>query len=294
MSETLTRKEGEGTPEASAPSLTKRDLNRSFWRFFWSFQISWNYERMQALGFAYAIDPVLRRLNPDRAGYAEALQRHLQFFNSAPIVGAPMILGSTIALEEAGEKTPAAGVKVAMMGPLAGVGDTLTWALYNSIVFTLGASFALRGEWIGPVLAGLLIMIPYFLVRRWQFTWSYRQGRKLAAELASGVIARISEGATVLGLIVLGGFIPSIVKVQTSLTYKQTIDVGGKDVAQKIGVQEQLDAILPFLLPVAVTAGAYCLLKRFGLNPVWVIAIIAAVGIGLGWAGWFVPEVAAK
>jgi mannose/fructose/N-acetylgalactosamine-specific phosphotransferase system component IID len=269
--------------------LSKRDLSRSFRRFFWSFQNSWNYERMQALGFAYAMEPVLRRLYPERDDYAEALQRHLQFFNCAPIVGAPLILGSTIAMEESGAPTSAASMKVALMGPLAGIGDTLTFALYNSIVFTIGASLALRGNILGPILTAVLIFVPYLLVRRWQFRWAYRQGRTLTTKFAGGALARLSEGATVLGLVVLGGFIPSIVKIVTTATYRQTVTVQGTASTQQVAVQDQLDSIVPFLLPVAVTAGAYVLLKRFRLNPALVIAIIAALGVLLGWWGWFAP-----
>ena len=134
------------------PELRKSDLDKSFWRFFSSFEVSWNYERMQALGYAYAMEPVLRRLYPDKAAYSAALQRHLVFFNTSVIVGAPLILGSSIALEEAGAPASAEGIKVGLMGPMAGIGDTLTYALYNSIIFTICASFALQGNIIGPIM----------------------------------------------------------------------------------------------------------------------------------------------
>ena len=90
------------TTNAPTVRLERRDLLASFWRYFWSFQISWNYERMQALGFAYAMEPVLRKLFPNDADYEAALERHLVFFNTNPVVGAPLIIGSAIAMEEAG------------------------------------------------------------------------------------------------------------------------------------------------------------------------------------------------
>jgi mannose/fructose/N-acetylgalactosamine-specific phosphotransferase system component IID len=280
--------EDRSRPEAS---LQRRDLVRSFWRYFWTFQISWNYERMQALGFAYSIEPVLRRLYPDDFEYRAALERHLVFFNTNPIVGAPLIVGSAAALEEAGAPQSAEGVKVALMGPLAGVGDTLVFALYNSIIFTIGSSLALDGNILGPILVGLFVAVPYFAVRWWQFFWAYQQGKQIATRMAAGALDRITEGATVLGLIVLGGFIPSIVNITTTLTYKQTVTVPGEEdpVTQEVKVQDQLDAILPFLIPVAVTAFVYFLLKRYNLNPLWAIAILAVIAIPLGWAGWFAP-----
>ena len=275
---------------AATPALQKSDLRRSFWRFFTSFEISWNYERMQALGFAYAMEPVLRRLYPAKADYAAALQRHLVFFNTSPVVGAPLIVGSAISMEEAGAPASAEGIKVGLMGPMAGIGDTLTYALYNSIIFTIAASFALQGNWFGPVFALLFIAIPYFVVRRWQFFWAYNRGKAIAADIGRGLLDKITMGSTVFGLIVLGGFIPSIVHVVTTLTYRQRLTVQGEQVTQSVNVQDQLDNVLPFILPVAVTALCYVAMKKYRLNPVWVILGLAVIGIIVGWGGWFAPQ----
>jgi len=276
------------------PRLTKQDLRRVFRRYFWSSQISWNYERMQALGFAYSMEPVLRRLYPEKADYVAGLQRHLQFFNTSVLVGGPLILGSSVALEEAGTPKSAASTKVALMGPMAGIGDTVVFALYNSIVFTMGASWALQGNWLGPAFAAVMVLVPYALVRRWQFGFAYREGKRLAGHLAAGTLARVAQGATVLGFVVLGGFIPSIVKVVTTLTYRQTTTVQGQPVTQSVAIQNQLDELLPFLLPVLVTAGVYLLTVKARLRPVWVIGIVVVAGVVLGWLGWFAPSAPAK
>jgi len=280
--------------QSALPKLRKSDLRKSFWRYFFSFEVSWNYERMQALGYAYSIEPVLRRLYPDKENYVAALQRHLVFFNTSPVVGAPLILGSSISLEEAGAPASAEGIKVGLMGPMAGIGDTLTYALYNSIVFTIAASFALAGNIIGPILAAIFISIPYFLVRHWQFFWAYKRGRAIVGDLGRGVLDKITQGATVFGLIVLGGFIPTIVKMVTTLSYRQTVTVQGKVVQQVVSVQEQLNSILPYVLPVAVTAAAYLFLKKLRVNPVWAIVALAVVGVILGWGGWFASAPLAK
>jgi mannose/fructose/N-acetylgalactosamine-specific phosphotransferase system component IID len=279
-----------GAHEPGARELRKSDLRRSFWRYFWSFEVSWNYERMQALGFAYAMEPVLRRLYPEKDEYSAALQRHLAFFNTSPIVGAPLIVGSAISMEEAGAPASAEGIKVGLMGPMAGIGDTLNYALYNSIIFTIAASFALQGNWFGPIFALLFIAIPYFLVRRWQFFWAYNRGKAIAADIGRGLLEKITMGSTVFGLIVLGGFIPSIVHMVATLTYRQDLTVQGKAVTQSVNMQDQLDNVLPYILPVAVTALCYLALKKYRLNPVWVILGLAVIGITLGWFGWFASE----
>ena len=272
--------------------LDRSDLVAAFWRYFWSFQISWNYERMQALGFAYAMEPVLRKLFPNREDYTKALQRHLVFFNTNPVIGAPLILGSAIAMEEAGAPASAEGVKVALMGPLAGVGDTLVWALYNSIIFTIGAGLALQQNILGPIFVIVMVALPYTAVRWWQFFWAYDQGKALANRLASGALERVTDGAMVLGMIVFGGFIPSVVHlvITDKLTYTQQVVVSGKTVTQKVPIQAQLDAILPFMLPVALTAVVYFLLRRYNLNPLWVIALVGVFGLFFGWVGWLAPR----
>ncbi len=220
--------------------------------------------------------------------------RHLTFFNTSPIIGGPLILGSAVAMEEAGSKTSAEGVKVGLMGPMAGIGDTLTFALYNSIIFTIAAAWAIQGKWIGPIFAAVMVLIPYYAVRRWQFLFAYRQGKDLAMSIAGGALERLSEAATILGLVVLGGFIPSIVKVVTTLTYHQTVTVQGKQVKQAVPVQTQLDLVVPYLLPVAATAVVYWAFKRFNIHPLWAIAGVFAVGLAVGWAGWFAPTLPTK
>jgi mannose/fructose/N-acetylgalactosamine-specific phosphotransferase system component IID len=274
-------------PESPERTLTKRDLNRSFWRMFFGLQISWNYERMQALGFCWAMEPVLRRVYPRKEEYVEGLQRHLTFFNTSPIIGAPLILGSAVAMEEAQSKNSAEGIKVGLMGPMAGVGDSLTFALYNSIIFTIGANWAIQGKMLGFWFAAVMVLIPYFLVRRWQFFFAYRQGKNLASQIAGGALERLSEAATILGLIVLGGFIPSIVKIWTTLTYSQTVTVRGKSVHQSVPVQDQLDQVVPYLLPVLLTGLIYFLMRKYNLHPLWAIVIVFALGLLLGWNGWF-------
>jgi mannose/fructose/N-acetylgalactosamine-specific phosphotransferase system component IID len=277
----------EKPPESPERALTKRDLERSFWRMFFGLQISWNYERMQALGFCWAMEPILRRVYPQKDEYVEGLQRHLTFFNTSPIIGAPLILGSAVAMEEAQSKNSAEGIKVGLMGPMAGVGDSLTFALYNSIIFTIGANWAIQGKMLGFWFAAVMVLVPYFLVRRWQFFFAYRQGKNLASQIAGGALERLSEAATILGLIVLGGFIPSIVKIWTTLTYSQTVTVQGKSVHQKVPVQDQLDQVVPYLLPVALTGLIYFLMRKYNLHPLWAIVIVFALGLALGWRGWF-------
>jgi PTS system mannose-specific IID component len=262
----------------AAKKLTRSDLMAAFWRYVFFFQLGWNYERMQSVGYCFTMIPILRKTRPDPEEFKEAFITNLNFFNTNPVVGAPLIIGAHIALEEAGASLETTeGLKVGLMGPLAGVGDTLLWALYNSIIFSIGSVMALQGSVMGPILVILLVLIPYLAVRYWQFFWSYRQGTNLVSQLGGGAISRITEMATLVGLIVVGGFAPSIVKLSTPLQWSREVTVQGEQVTQTVAIQPQLDAILPYMLSVLVTFFAYWLLKR-GWSPVRVIAVLLVIG----------------
>jgi mannose PTS system EIID component len=264
--------------ENTEKKLTRSDLMKAFWRYIFMFQCGWNYERMQSVGYAFAILPILKKTRPDPEEYKEAFLTNLNFFNTNPVVGAPLIIGAHAALEEAGASLDTTeGLKVGLMGPLAGVGDTVVWALYNSIIFSIGGSMALNGNAFGPIFVILMVFFPYMAVRYWQFMWAYRQGSNLVQSLGSGGIARITELATIVGLIVIGGFAPSIVRLTTPLELTQRAVVEGEEVVNVVNIQAQLDAILPFLLPLLVTGLAYWLLKR-GWKPIYVILVLIAIG----------------
>jgi mannose/fructose/N-acetylgalactosamine-specific phosphotransferase system component IID len=258
--------------------LTRSDLMKAFWRYIFFFQCGWNYERMQSVGYAYSMIPILKKTRPDPEEFKEAFLDNLNFFNTNPIVGAPLIIGAHIALEEMGAPLETTeGLKVGLMGPLAGVGDTLVWAIYNSIVFSFGASLALAGNALGPIIVIALVFFPYLAVRYWQFTWAYKQGTNLVTSLGGGVIARVTEFFTILGLVVIGGFVPSIVHVTVAWQPSVTTTVDGKPVTTTVNVQQQVDAILPYMLPVLITGFAYWLLSK-KWSPAAVLLVLFVIG----------------
>ena len=119
-------------------------------------QGSWNYERMQNGGWAYSLIPALKKLYPKKEDASAALKRHMEFFNTHPYIAAP-ILGVTLALEEerangaAIDDAAIQGVKVGMMGPLAGIGDPVFWFTVRPILGAIAASLATGGSVIAPL-----------------------------------------------------------------------------------------------------------------------------------------------
>lgn len=287
-----TARSGGGTSVATAEApravveLDDTTVRRAMWRHLITLQWSWNYERMQALGYAYSMLPVINKIYRTRDERIAAMKRHLVFYNTNPQIGSPPIFGATVALEAQREAEVVDSLKVGLMGPLAGIGDTIQAILFRPFIAVIAASLALAGNAGGALLmflsgiAWTALMIPLF----W---FGYRRGLGLAKEVAEGgVVSRVTDIATVMGMVVIGGFIPSIIgKVVTPLTYKGTQSLNGQTHTVVDAVQTTLDTLLPFMIPVALVALAYVLLRRFKLSPVWVLIILAVVGFVLGALG---------
>lgn len=263
-------------------TLDRSVVRRAMWRHLITLQWSWNYERMQALGYLYSMLPVINAVYKDKADRIVAMKRHLVFYNTNPQLGSPPIFGASVALEAQRQGEAVDSIKVGLMGPLAGIGDTIQAILYRPIVAVFAASLALGGNYLGPLLIFLsgilwtLLMIPLFF-------FGYRQGIGVAREVTSeGRLTRFTEMITIMGMIVIGGFIPSILSaVTTPLQYTQTVTSLGQTHTEKVAVQATLDQIIPYLIPVLFVAFAFWLLRGLKLSAVWVLIILFVLAFGL-------------
>ncbi|MBS7008509.1 PTS system mannose/fructose/sorbose family transporter subunit IID [Anaerostipes sp.] len=274
-------------------------------------QGSWNYERMQNGGWAFSIIPAIKKLYKTDEERSEALKRHLEFFNTHPYVASPVI-GVTLALEEeranGAEVDDAAiqGVKVGMMGPLAGVGDPVFWFTVRPILGALGASLAMTGNILGPILFFVL-----WNVIRWGFMWytqefGYKAGAKITEDLSGGVLQKVTKGASILGMFILGSLVQRWVSIsfqpvvsKVSLSDGAYIDwsklpEGAKGVQQAFEqyasglslsatkvttLQNNLDSLIPGLVPLLLTLFCMWLLKK-NVSPIIIIIALFLVGIG--------------
>lgn len=259
--------------------LSRRDIMGVFWRYLFWFQSGWNYERYQGLGYAHAMKPVLKKLYPDKQDRRQAVETHLEFFNTTPFMAAP-ILGANVALEENSEagarKEIVTSIKTGMMGPFAGIGDSLFLAIYFPIIFSIGASMAQQGNVLGPLLVALFTLVPVTLFRYWAFWQGYKQGTQLAVQMAGGLLRKLTDGAAILGLVVAGALVTTFVQTEVAFVFES----GGAEVS----VQEEIDAILPSLVPVLFVGLMYWMLSR-RWSPTILIFVLLALGVGLSAAG---------
>ncbi len=291
-------------------TLSKSDrfmvcLRSTFW------QASWNYERMQNGGYAFAMIPAIKKLYKEKADQIAALKRHMEFFNTHPYVASP-IVGVTLALEQ--EKANGAavddaaiqGVKVGMMGPLAGIGDPVFWFTLRPILGAMCASIAMDGNMLGPIMFFLLWNILRFGFMWYTQEFGYKVGSQITENLSGNLLTNITRGASILGMFVLGAlvqrwvsikFAPVVSSIQLSkgayIEWDQ-LPAGGEGIKTAIQqfssgmalepvkvttLQNNLDALIPGLVPLLLTLLCMWLLKK-GVSPIVIILALFAVGIG--------------
>ena len=256
--------------------LTKGD-RRKHWLIGLGAEIGYNYERMQASGNLLAMVPVIRRLYSDPADISAAMKRYLVFFNTEPSFIGNIIPGICASLEE--KRANGAdvsdeminGLRTGLMGPLAGVGDSLAGGIIYPIGVSIGCSMALNNHsFFGPIFffvlfTGIMLILGHFL-----YNMGYKQGgSSIMHILGEGKysITKLTDAFSILGLMVIGAMGSANVLVHTPLTFT----IGQTSVV----LQSVLDGLIPNLLPVGVIFGVAALLKR-KVSATLVVVILVA------------------
>lgn len=272
------------------PGLTQRDKISTYIRSTFLLG-SFNFERMQAIGFAVSMIPAIKRFYTTKEDQAAALKRHLEFFNTQPWV-ASSIMGVTAAMEQqkaAGEDIDDAAitnVKVGLMGPMAGVGDPLFWGTARPVLAALGASLALTGNILGPLLFFFGLTILRAATRWYGFNIGYSKGVQIVSEVGGGTLKKLTQMAAIMGLFVMGSLVSKWTTINIPFVLSEYEAQDGTTVVNT--VQSILDSLLPGLVPLLMTFGCMWLLKR-KVNAIWIIFGMFAIGIFGYWAGILAP-----
>jgi mannose/fructose/N-acetylgalactosamine-specific phosphotransferase system component IID/mannose/fructose/N-acetylgalactosamine-specific phosphotransferase system component IIC len=266
--------DAEVSKERKGKKLTDKDLRRVFLRNYVHTELSWNYERMQGFDYFYAIRPALQKIYDKADELKEMVKVHMNFFNTNPIL-MPIVLGADVAIEEEKgieSKDLILAIKTGTMGPLAGIGDTLVYATINTILFSIGASWAIEGNPLGFIFILIAANAIYLPLRYYGFRLGYREGMNVARALGSDTrIKRITELTTIIGMIVVGGLAPLFVKVR----FVSQITIAGAVVPS---LQRSLDSIFPFLLPGLIVVLVYYLLQK-NWKPTYVLLLLFVIGL---------------
>ncbi len=227
------------TKTTTEKKLTPSDIRGVFLRSN-LFQGSWNFERMQALGFCFSMVPAIRRLYPENNdARKQAIKRHLEFFNTHPYVAAP-VLGVTLAMEE----KRANGAEI--------------------------------GSLLGPLLFFILFNLVRLATRYYGVAYGYRKGVDIVKDMGGGFLQKLTEGASILGLFVMGALVNKWTHVNIPLVVST---ITGQDGQTRVTtVQTILDQLMPGLVPLLLTFACMWLLRK-KVNPLWIIVGFFVIGI---------------
>ncbi|HHW27562.1 MAG TPA: PTS system mannose/fructose/sorbose family transporter subunit IID [Firmicutes bacterium] len=256
----------------SGPKTTKDTWWTQFWRS--QFIYAWfSFDKMEAMGALYMLYPFMKEHYKTKEEMIAACQNHVQFFNTQPYV-ANFIIGICIAMIETGQSQEAINaIKVGLMGPLAGIGDSLLWFTIRPILFSVGAGMALQGNVLGPIFAFAAFFFVHWIVRYHGERIGYEQGTKFIERFAeSGMMDEVTLAISMVGITVVGCLIATWVSASTPLVLKAGEGEG-------MAFQPVLDMLMPKLLPALATFLAFWLLVKKRVNPMIVIFIFMLLGI---------------
>ena len=264
--------------EKSQQILTKKDINNA-WRTWWLYaEVQSNNVVFQGLSHMLSLMDSLRKLYPDDDDYREALKRNSQFYNTEGTIGA-VVNGMTLSMEEeraTGENVPDEvmySMRTALMGPMAGIGDSLVWGTCKTISLSIATTFALSGNLLAVPVALMFPLVTY-IIGRWLYGLGYDLGRTAVMNmLKSGIMDKIIMACGMLGLMVMGAL--SAENVALEIATEFTLE----NAADPISIQGMIDAVAPGLLPLAVIGLVYLYLKKH--NNKYGLLILAIIALSI-------------
>ncbi|MCH4169923.1 MAG: PTS system mannose/fructose/sorbose family transporter subunit IID [Lactobacillus sp.] len=261
----------------------KKLTKRLFWRNMWlGFDMS--YTRQQGVAWDWIHAPVYKEIykdDPDK--FWEAMKRNMEFYNTTPNMNG-IVSGLAVSMEQENAKAPAgtfdtagiSGMKIGLMGPMAGIGDTFFAGVWGLILAGIGISFAKAGN-MAVLLVSVIGLIPNIAVRWYGQKYSYKLGSKyIAKAVQDGLMTMFTKATSIVGVTVVGGMIATLVKFP--LVFKTKIN------GNVFALQKVFDQIMPSLLPLALSVICFVLLRK-GKNPVLVLVGVVLLGFILTFLG---------
>lgn len=257
---TLAAHESAGLTPEKQKGIIRRLFTRVWWLMFCT-----SYTKQQGTTTVWVLEPFLADIyGKDTDEYYDALQRHQNFFNTTPMF-ASFIYAIVISMEyerkaalDRGEEyddSSIEAIKVALMGPIAGIGDSIQLSVLRVIATGVAIGFSQQGSWLGPILFAVLYNVPDQIIHWYCGSLGMKLGTGFVTEaMESGKMAAFTKGFTVLGMMMVGAMTAKFVTVSTTLK----IATGGAT----FNLQSTLDSIMPGLMPLAITLGCFAYVRK--------------------------------
>lgn len=292
--------------------VSKKSLNSSFWRWFYGNLTCFSHEHMQTFGYMWSMLPIIQELYETKDEQAEKLQTYYPFFNTEPQIGS-IIVGITAGLEEARangaeeiDDEMINGIRAGLMGPLAGIGDSLIVGTYIPVLLGIALGLAEGGSIIGPLFYIVVWNVTSIFFQKWIYNKGYELGGSAVEVIVGEQATALRESVIVMGQVIVGAMAGTWVSITTAIQLtnsKQLSDVkelviDGSKVVEKVTqqyvdspvlLQEKLDGAFPGVLTLLFVLGCWWLMAKKGISPIKIMLLMVVVALVGVLVGFFDP-----
>ena len=266
--------------------ISKKTLNSSFWRWWYGNLTCFSHEHMQTFGYMWSMLPIIKELYPTREEQSEKMTTYYPFFNTEPQIGS-IVVGITAGLEEARANGAEGiddeminGIRAGLMGPLAGIGDSLIVGTYIPILLGIALGMSTGGSPLGAIFYIIVWNLFAYFGMKFLYFKGYELGGKAVDFLVGPQGEALRESITMLGGIVIGAVAATWVSIKTSFT--MTAAGATKPFLE---LQKTLDGVYPGFLTAAFVILCWYLLSKKKMSPIKVmllLVVVAFVGVVIG------------
>lgn len=263
--------------------LTKKDYQKSIFRSYF-LQNGFNYTNYQALGYALLLYPSFEKIyGKDSERFYSEMEKNCEFYNTSTIL-IPFITSIHLAMADSGlEYEEIRGIKMALMGPMAGIGDSISQFMLAPLFSTIFAGLALDNVTLAPIMFLIAINATLFVIKYVMGEYGRKIGTSMIDKLSSQMNL-IADSAGIVGVAVIAGLVSSFVKMKVSITYAAGAVTEGVKTSM-VDIQAMLDKMAPALLPILYTALMYYLIKKKGWSTYKLVILTVILGVVLSVLG---------
>ena len=290
--------------------VSKKSLNSSFWRWFYGNLTCFSHEHMQTFGYMWSMLPIIQELYETKDEQAEKLQTYYPFFNTEPQIGS-IVVGITAGLEEARangaeeiDDEMINGIRAGLMGPLAGIGDSLIVGTYIPVLLGIALGLAEGGSIIGPLFYIVVWNVTSIFFQKWIYNKGYELGGSAVEVIVGEQATALRESVIVMGQVIVGAMagtwvsITTSVQLTTSIQNKTEMVIEGSKVIEKVTgtqevpvlLQEKLDGAFPGVLTLLFVLGCWWLMAKKAISPIKIMLLMVVVAIVGVLVGFFDPN----